>query len=697
MTLRQTIKNTLFRLLRKDPEPVVVTFLTGSSDASAAMADEVRRLLPGHRHSRVGLQGADADLILKGGTTGQLHHQLRARLSRYRIGMAAVLFDGRKQFDQLRRAAVWLAPRKILAYNDRLERHHLQLRSLISSILFLRGVPLDRIHLRPRWLSPWKSDVSVYPSHYQILEGRAPGGHRRRLAVLTPYLPWPLAHGGAVRMYHLLREAACHFDIFLFAFRDQESAEDCATLLDLCARIVLVDKPRYREPRWSTLLPPEVHEFDSPVMRRLWKAMATEFDLRLRQVESTFLAGYDGEILVEHDVTFDLYSQIHERTARVSSWWDLFRWRRFERRAVRRFPRVVVMSEKDARMIPRAKTVVIGNGVDLERFTPEPEHPGRRLLFIGSFRHFPNILAYRFFTEHVWPMLWPLCPEMTVTVVGGPDPLLYWREHTGMPAPPDDDRIQLLGFVADVRPLYVDATLVVVPTTVSAGTNLKVLEAMAMGRAVVSTPSGCAGLGLRHGESVWVAEDPRAFVEGVIRLLEDGELRARMAALARRHAEAHFSWGALGKLQGRLYAELLARPLTIRPATRDDLPSLARIQAESAEASHWSPERYLAYTCHVAEREREVVGFLVSRETAPGEREILNLAVSMVHRRIGVASALLRYEIQGNRTDFFLEVRESNLGAQELYRGIGFEVVGKRPGYYDTPPEAAVVMKLKSC
>ena len=87
----------------------------------------------------------------------------------------------------------------------------------------------------------------------------------------------------------------------------------------------------------------------------------------------------------------------------------------------------------------------------------------------------------------------------------------------------------MLGFVADVRPLYVEANLVVVPTTVSAGTNVKVLEAMAMERAVVSTPSGCAGLGLEHGASVWVADSAEEFAAGIAELIENAQKRAQMA------------------------------------------------------------------------------------------------------------------------------------------------------------------------
>ena len=107
---------------------------------------------------------------------------------------------------------------------------------------------------------------------------------------------------------------------------------------------------------------------------------------------------------------------------------------------------------------------------------------------------------------------------------------------------PPDDRIRLLEFVADVRPLYVEANLAIVPTLVSAGTNLKVLEAMAMDRAVVSTSSGCAGLGLEHAVNVWIADQPEDFARAIQALLEDHALRRRIAAAGRVHVERNFGW-----------------------------------------------------------------------------------------------------------------------------------------------------------
>jgi glycosyltransferase involved in cell wall biosynthesis len=537
--VKQRLKQLLFRLLGKDPEAVVVTFCSGDAELCRRMAEEVRSLVPDRRHFMA---------------TEENWPKLRRELRKFRIGLAPVMLGGRPS--ALRRAAYRLAPRKILAYNSRLERHHLRLD--LATFLFWRGVSLDRIYLRPWWW-PWpKRERSITPRDYRVLEGRDCSPERRRIAVLSPYFPFPLSHGGAVRIFNLLREIAREFDVELFAFTDSDEEPDTAPLLEFCARVVLVRKPRYREPRWSTVEPPEVHEFQSPAMQQALTAERGTFDFQLLQVEYTHLASYGGDILVEHDVTFDLFGQIARRERTLSARWDLFRWRRYETRAVRQYRQVLVMSPKDAALLgPAVPSTPIENGVDLERFHPQPEQPGQRLLFIGSFRHFPNIAAYRFFTERVWPLLRDKFPQTTLTVVCGPDHLTYWRAFTDSPEPAPDPRIRMLGFVSDVRPLYDESNLVLVPTTVSAGTNVKVLEAMAMQRAVVSTVSGCAGLGLTHGHNVWVGDTPEAFAAGVATLLADPERRAQIASAAYDHAVRNVDWRAMGNKLRALLRELL--------------------------------------------------------------------------------------------------------------------------------------------
>jgi glycosyltransferase involved in cell wall biosynthesis len=350
---------------------------------------------------------------------------------------------------------------------------------------------------------------------------------------------------------------ASEFDVELFSFVDQD-ANEAEPLLEFCARVVLVGKPRYREPRWSSLLPADIHEFRSAAMRQALAAERREFGFELLQVEYTQLAEYGGDVMVEHDITFDLFGQIARRDRTLSASWDYLRWQRFESRAVRWYRSVVVMSGKDAELIgSNVPAVVIENGVDLNRFVAAPEKPGEGLLFIGSFRHFPNIAAYRFFMEQVWPLLRDQFPFMTVTVVCGPDRLMYWRAFTDSPEPRAEPRLRLLGFVADVRPLYVEANLVLVPTPVSAGTNVKVLEAMAMQRAVVSTSSGCAGLGLVHSHSSWIADTAEDFASGIATLMADSGRRRSMALAAYEHAVRDFDWRVIGEKQRKLFRDLL--------------------------------------------------------------------------------------------------------------------------------------------
>jgi ribosomal-protein-alanine N-acetyltransferase len=136
--------------------------------------------------------------------------------------------------------------------------------------------------------------------------------------------------------------------------------------------------------------------------------------------------------------------------------------------------------------------------------------------------------------------------------------------------------------------------------------------------------------------------------------------------------------------------------LEIRPAGPADLEAIAAIQAAALPGSRWRPADYLRYICSVAVFEGVVRGFLAVRDIA-GEREILNLAVEPAYRRRGIAAALLRGELRRCSGTCFLEVRESNQAARALYRNLGFQEIATRSGYYENPPEGAIVMRFFSC
>lgn len=134
--------------------------------------------------------------------------------------------------------------------------------------------------------------------------------------------------------------------------------------------------------------------------------------------------------------------------------------------------------------------------------------------------------------------------------------------------------------------------------------------------------------------------------------------------------------------------------LIIRPVHPSDVDTLVAIEGESFSRPHWHSEDFLKYETWIAESNQQLVGFLVIREVYPGEREILNLAVARTYRRRGIATALLRRALStGGKV--YLEVRESNFAAQNLYRKLGFEEIGQRPNYYQSPHETAIVMKMK--
>jgi ribosomal-protein-alanine N-acetyltransferase len=136
--------------------------------------------------------------------------------------------------------------------------------------------------------------------------------------------------------------------------------------------------------------------------------------------------------------------------------------------------------------------------------------------------------------------------------------------------------------------------------------------------------------------------------------------------------------------------------MNVRGATADDLAAISAIQKASPEASQWDPASYLDYECSVAISGGQVVGFLVVRQIAPNEREILNLAVDPAERRRGVARELLESELRRVKCKWFLEVRTSNSCAINLYENAGFRAAGRRESYYRDPVESGIVMTFDS-
>ncbi|MGH9665632.1 MAG: glycosyltransferase, partial [Bryobacteraceae bacterium] len=195
--------------------------------------------------------------------------------------------------------------------------------------------------------------------------------------------------------------------------------------------------------------------------------------------------------------------------------------------------------------------------VDLERFRPAERDPEpARLLFIGSFAHFPNLLAMEFFLQQVWPKLQPLCPVLHV--IAGARHQYYlerYRDRARLDLQPG---IEVEDYVADVRPAYERAAVVIAPLIASAGTNIKIVEAMAMGKAIVSTPAGVNGLDVSPGRDVLIAETAGEIADAIALVLRDPGKRRALESEARRTAGEKYDWDTIARAQTELYQSLRA-------------------------------------------------------------------------------------------------------------------------------------------
>lgn len=411
-----------------------------------------------------------------------------------------------------------------------------------------------------------------------------------RILILTPQLPVPpqlltgTSQGTTIRNYHLIAGLARRHIVHLasFASPDDPAIEDGSSeVLDalraLCGRIELAPQPvrslgaRARD----TLLrsqPDMALRLESPVMRqkvgRLIQEAAEGYDVV--QIEGLEMAPYiprlDPDpgspgttrplvVFDDHNAEYLLQQRAFLTDLRhprrwIAAAYSCVQWRKlmaYERRVCRAADRVVAVSEADRealqRLAPGLQVAVVPNGVDLEFLRPDAVLPQAdmqqpALVFTGKMDYRPNVDAVVWFVEAVLPLIRAAVPAAHFYVVGQ-------KPHPRLASLADHPAVTLTGRVPDVRPYIAGAAVYVVPLRIGGGTRLKVLEAMAMGQAIVSTRLGCDGFPFQDGREVIFADEPAGFAAQVLRLLRDREAAAQLGQRARAYVAAHFGWDAI--------------------------------------------------------------------------------------------------------------------------------------------------------
>ena len=384
----------------------------------------------------------------------------------------------------------------------------------------------------------------------------------------------PLDKGGKLRTWHLMRHLAQRHDISYLSFADPaETAGSLEGMREVASHVVTVPRSDAGKGTASFYLDAARYLLDpAPYAVAKYRAAAyrTALDRLLAErrfdaIVCDFLPPVVNlpdslpcpAILFTHNVEAEIWRRHAENATNPAGRLLMTQqWRRmlrFERDALARFDLVLAVSEADrqtfARLYPGAlkrPAHVVQTGVDTSYFAPQPPsasaRPDRRthLVFTGSMDWLPNEDGMLYFVREILPRIRQIEPDVTLSIIGRTPTAAVKRLA-------DEAGIEVTGRVDDVRPHIAEGSVYVVPLRIGGGTRLKIFEAMAMGKAVVSTTVGAEGLPVTSGQNVMIADEPTRFAHAVIHLIRDTESRRRIEAEARRLVVERYDWSAVAQ------------------------------------------------------------------------------------------------------------------------------------------------------
>jgi glycosyltransferase involved in cell wall biosynthesis len=382
--------------------------------------------------------------------------------------------------------------------------------------------------------------------------------------------------GAQARVHGLMTQLARRHDLTAAMLVDDEfDTEECRRAMQAyCREVILVPNPYGREGLAKRLLQlrslASTRSFERlrvtvPALQRALDRVLRARRFDVVNLEFPYLGHCDlrqappGKrlpplVVDSHEIAYDLARQFARAGGslyrRLYAGANGRKLRREELGIYRDADGVYLCSAADERRlldeVPGARTAVIPNAADVEYYQPRPTDPppdGRTVVYFGLLSTVPNVDGVTHFVQDIWPRIAETHPEARCKIIGGrPPPSLL-----ALAGP----RVELTGFVSDLRPLLAAAAAVVVPLRLGGGTRLKIVEAMAMGKAIVSTTLGAEGIEAVPGRDLLTEDQPAAFADAVNRLLAEPGLAARIGQSARQLAAERYAWsGAARTLEG---------------------------------------------------------------------------------------------------------------------------------------------------
>jgi len=391
---------------------------------------------------------------------------------------------------------------------------------------------------------------------------------------IQPVLPFPPDDGGKIRYANLFRYLASDFRLTLLAFSTPESERkyEPGTWYTE-GEIAFKTVRRQRMPLWRKALNPwrgMPHRTSYHLDRNMARAVqATSRDdpPALVHVTQLYMAQYRtclarpvAAIITLDDIETVKFERYLAHTqmnplARLRAEIQRRRLRTLQNSLVAQCDACIAVSEHDKQVLQslnlNMSLFVVPNGVDTNYFRPAGQaETSRELVFTGFMLYEPNEDAMLYFVGEILPRIWRVHPETTLTIVGKlPSPAIV--------ALAADLRITVTGYVEDTRPYVAEAAVYVVPLRIGSGTRIKILEAMAMGKTVVTTSVGCEGLQVEDGHDILVADPPGDFAQRVIWAMDHPQERKRIGWNARQTVESQFDWKMIARRQARIFREFL--------------------------------------------------------------------------------------------------------------------------------------------